>query len=93
MRSTGLFHKAISQSGVAANPWTFSEWANKATNKGFQLAEYLGRATSDPKVAFEFLKTIDAKKLREAEQKLLTKTVSILTFYCDLKVARIRYLD
>ncbi|KAL6419953.1 hypothetical protein ACFW04_011043 [Cataglyphis niger] len=72
--SKGLFHKAISQSGVAANPWSFSEWANKATNKGFQLAKYFGKTTSDPKVAFEFLKTIDAKKLREAEQKLLTKT-------------------
>ncbi|XP_070160420.1 juvenile hormone esterase-like isoform X2 [Polyergus mexicanus] len=72
--SEGLFHKAISQSGVAANPWAFNEWTNKAMNKGFQLAEYLGRATSDPKVAYEFLKTIDARKLREAEQKLLTKT-------------------
>ncbi|CAL1673126.1 unnamed protein product [Lasius platythorax] len=70
--SEGLFHKAISQSGVAANPWAFSEWTNKATNKSFQLAECLGKATSDPKVACEFLKTIDARKLRKAEQKVLT---------------------
>ncbi|GAB1863194.1 Carboxylesterase 3 [Camponotus japonicus] len=72
--SEGLFHKAISQSGVATNPWAFIELTNKATNKGFQLAEYFGKATSDPKVAYELLKTIDARKLRKAEPKLLTKT-------------------
>lgn len=79
----GLFHKAISQSGVAANPWAFNEWTNKAENKGFQLAEHLGEATSDPKIACEFLKTIDAGKLRKAEQKILTAEVSVLTFYYD----------
>lgn len=72
-----MFHKAISQSGVVTNPWAFIELTNKATNKGFQLAAYFGKATSDPKVAYELLKTIDARKLRKAEQKLLTKTVNI----------------
>jgi len=38
-------------------------------NKGFQLAEKLGKATADPKVAYEFLKTIDVKKLIETEEK------------------------
>ncbi|KAL6257872.1 hypothetical protein P5V15_011470 [Pogonomyrmex californicus] len=72
--SKGLFHKAISQSGVVANPWTLTEWTNKAMNKGFQLAEKLGKTTSDPKVAYEFLKTIDAKKLLKASRSLITET-------------------
>ncbi|KAL0113961.1 hypothetical protein PUN28_011345 [Cardiocondyla obscurior] len=73
--ATGLFHKAISQSGVATNPWAFTdnEWTNEATNKSFQLAKKLGRTTSDPKAAYEFLKTIDAKKLVETTYKHFTK--------------------
>lgn len=51
-------------------------------NRGFQLAEKLGKATSDPKVAYEFLKKIDAKKLIEtAQRSLVTEAVNILTFY------------
>ncbi|XP_039305308.1 uncharacterized protein LOC105200645 isoform X2 [Solenopsis invicta] len=44
-------------------------------NKGFRLAEKLGKVTTNPKVAYEFLKIIDAKKLIETQEKfLLTKT-------------------
>jgi len=75
---TDLFHKAISQSGVAKCPWAFTEREPHSMNKGFRLAEKLGKATADPKVAYEFLKTIDVKKLIETEQKhLLTETVII----------------
>ncbi|XP_011705535.1 PREDICTED: carboxylesterase 5A-like, partial [Wasmannia auropunctata] len=66
----GLFHKAIAQSGVARNPWAFTE-KQHSINKGFRLAELLGKATADPKVAYEFLKTIDAKKLIDMTQKSL----------------------
>ncbi|XP_011705300.1 PREDICTED: juvenile hormone esterase-like [Wasmannia auropunctata] len=66
--ATGLFHKAIPQSGVARCPWAFTE---KSMNKGFRFAEKLGKATADPKVAYEFLKTIDAKKLIDTEQNSL----------------------
>jgi len=72
-----LFHKAIPQSGVAKCPWAFTEREPHSMNKGFRLAEKLGKATADPKVAYEFLKTIDVKKLIETEQKLLTETVII----------------
>ncbi|XP_020282812.1 esterase E4-like [Pseudomyrmex gracilis] len=61
----GLFHKAISQSGVATCPWAFAD--REPRPAGFQLAEILGKKTSDPKVAYEFLKSIDAKTLRQAE--------------------------
>jgi len=75
---TGLFHKAISQSGTATCPWAFTEPESCLTNKGFLLAKKLGKVTEDPKVAYEFLKTIDAKKLIETEQKFLrTETVSV----------------
>jgi len=74
----GLFHKAISQSGVATCPWGLIERQSHSTNKGFRLVKILGKTTTDPKVAYEFLKTIDAKKLIETEQKsLLTETVII----------------
>jgi len=54
-------------------------------NKGFQLAEKLGKATSDPRVAYEFLKTIDAKKLIETTRKFFAiKTVNILIDYISI---------
>ncbi|KAG5317107.1 ESTE Esterase, partial [Acromyrmex heyeri] len=74
----GLFHKAISQSGVATCPWSIIERQSPSINKGFRLAKILGKTTADPKVAYEFLKTIDAKKLIETEQKsLLTETETL----------------
>ncbi|XP_018403763.1 PREDICTED: esterase FE4-like [Cyphomyrmex costatus] len=55
----GLFHKIIAQSGVILNPWAFYD----QTDAGFRLAKKLGKDTSDPKVAYEFLKRVDAKLL------------------------------
>lgn len=77
MRFTGLFHKAICQSGVMNNPWALTE-RSTSINNGLQLAEKLGKATSDTEVACKFLKEIDARRLREAEIKFsFTKTVNI----------------
>ncbi|XP_077279250.1 juvenile hormone esterase-like isoform X2 [Temnothorax americanus] len=73
----GLFHKAISQSGVIRCPWAFTE---QHLEKGFRLAEKLGKATADPKVAYEFLKTIDAKKLIETERKFLLTESELLQY-------------
>ncbi|KYN16377.1 PREDICTED: juvenile hormone esterase-like [Trachymyrmex cornetzi] len=72
----GLFHKVIAQSGVASNPWAFHEW----TDHGFRLAKKLGKATSDPKVAYEFLKTIDAKILTENSQWPICTEAERLSF-------------
>ncbi|KAL6434742.1 hypothetical protein ACFW04_005157 [Cataglyphis niger] len=73
----GLFHKAICQSGVVNNPWAFTE-RDTSINNGLQLAEKLGKATSDTEVAYEFLKKIDARKLRKAEVELfLTEEVRL----------------
>jgi carboxylesterase type B len=75
----GLFHKVIAQSGVISNPWAFTEWTD-GTNTSFRLAKKLGKATSDPKVAYEFLKTIDAKKLMEVSQTPLNTEEERLNF-------------
>lgn len=51
------------QSGSALNHWSFNEWSSdKEVNNGFYWAERFGKRTKDPKVAYEFLKTIDARK-------------------------------
>ncbi|XP_011066713.1 PREDICTED: fatty acyl-CoA hydrolase precursor, medium chain-like isoform X2 [Acromyrmex echinatior] len=84
----GLFHKVISQSGVILNPWAFNEW----TDVGFRLVKKLGKETSDPKVAYEFLKTIDAKTLmRNSQRSIFTETeklsftMSLFTPTLDIK--------
>ncbi|XP_025262683.1 esterase E4 isoform X1 [Camponotus floridanus] len=71
--SEGLFHKAISQSGTVTCPWAFTDPESYSTNKGFLLAKKLGKVTEDPKDVYEFLKTIDAKKLVETEKFLVTE--------------------
>lgn len=82
---TGLFHKAICQSGVVNNTWAITE-RDTCINKGLQLAEKLGKVTSDTEVACKFLKEIDAGKLRKAEVQLyLTKEVNIAMLYYDYR--------
>ncbi|XP_011629723.1 juvenile hormone esterase-like [Pogonomyrmex barbatus] len=79
--SKSLFHKAIPQSGVMACPWAFTEREPHTKNMGFLLAKKLGKPTADPKVAYEFLKTIDAKKLIETQEKsLVTERQNLLMF-------------
>ncbi|XP_020283640.1 esterase E4-like isoform X4 [Pseudomyrmex gracilis] len=62
----GLFHKAISQSGVVLNSWA---WTEQTNDKTFEFVAKLGKETSDPKVAYEFLKTTDVKELVTVYQK------------------------
>lgn len=79
-----LFHKVIAQSGVIVNPWALTEWTNNVTNMSFRLAKKLGKTTSNPKVAYEFLKTIDAKKLIQVSQTSLNVeavSLNILLLY------------
>lgn len=69
-----MFHKAISQSGVGTNPWAYNEWTNKPSHNAFLFLETLGKKTTDPKVAYEFLSFIDAKQLIQSEQKFKVET-------------------
>ncbi|XP_058799349.1 uncharacterized protein LOC131668894 [Phymastichus coffea] len=68
--SKGLFHKAISQSGVALNPWAFQSNPEK---RAYQLCQLLGHRVKDSKSAIRFLKSVDTPRLIRAQEKLLTK--------------------
>lgn len=70
----GLFHKAISQSGVVSNPW-----AHTCSNKqhGFALAKAFGKECSTPTEAIECLRTIPPLDL-VAMYENINKMVSLL---------------
>ena len=56
---------------------------------GFMLAKKLGKETSDPKVAYEFLKTVDAKTLiKNSLWAINTESVNSSIFYYN----RLRHL-
>ncbi|XP_029035421.1 juvenile hormone esterase-like [Osmia bicornis bicornis] len=66
----GLFHKAISQSGVAANPWAIT--SKEPRKYAFQLAAQLGEHSTDPATVLEFLRKVEP-------QKLVTTAIQIVT--------------
>ncbi|KAK2584313.1 hypothetical protein KPH14_006704 [Odynerus spinipes] len=72
----GLFHKAISQSGVSINPWASIEEPRRF---GYQLAANLGFKSFDPKAIVDFLRTVDAKKLVEQQGRLRTPDEELVT--------------
>ncbi|XP_044012655.1 juvenile hormone esterase-like [Aphidius gifuensis] len=74
--SQGLFHKAILQSGVANNPWASVPSSPK--KNAIKIASILGKDSSDPVEIVEFLRTIDAIKLLEAQMQMLTLIDKIL---------------
>jgi len=76
---TGLFHRAIAQSGSALCPWAAEDPA-VARTKAFRLGKALGCNTSDSKELVEFLMTVPAQQLTEATDKALTKNVSVKSF-------------
>ncbi|XP_035718383.1 esterase FE4-like [Vespa mandarinia] len=72
----GLFHKAIYQSGAATCPWAIG--MSKPENC-FKLASILGFEDSrDPKEVVEFLRTVPASQLIEAQFKILTSSETII---------------
>ncbi|OXU28410.1 hypothetical protein TSAR_000839 [Trichomalopsis sarcophagae] len=64
----GLFHKAISQSGVFVNPWAAVSGDPK--KKAYKLCELLGKKTTDPVKIVNLLRTVDASKLIELQEKI-----------------------
>lgn len=62
---TGLFHRAIAQSGSALNPWAFDD-PQVARRKAFRFARTLGYTTTDSNELLEFLMTVPAQRLVEA---------------------------
>ncbi|XP_025406381.1 esterase E4-like isoform X2 [Sipha flava] len=59
-QSTGMFHKAIMQSGCVFNPWAFNENHKKAA---FKLAEHMGCQKDDPKEIVQYLLNVPATDL------------------------------
>jgi carboxylesterase type B len=71
---TGLFHRAIIQSGTVLNPWAFDD-PSVARRKAFRFGEALGCHTSDSKELLEFLMKVPAQKLVDAMELSLTEEV------------------
>ncbi|XP_046751123.1 juvenile hormone esterase-like [Diprion similis] len=71
----GLFHKAISQSGVALNPWAR---AFKTAEIAQRVAAHFGKETTDPNEIVKFLRTIPAHKLADSQFKILTPEEKIV---------------
>ncbi|CAL1681890.1 unnamed protein product [Lasius platythorax] len=67
--SKGLFNKAILQSGMATCFWALTE---NAEVNAFKLASILGNDSKDPKEVVDFLKTISAAEIVNAQYKVLT---------------------
>ncbi|XP_046467801.1 esterase FE4 isoform X2 [Neodiprion pinetum] len=67
----GLFHKAIAQSGTIFNPW--ASVLRNSKKIAIRLLEYLGKPFQGEQETVEFLKTVDCKKLIEAQTKIQTK--------------------
>lgn len=71
--AVGLFHKGISESGSALNPWAL---AQNPIERAFTLGRVLGFNTNNTNDLLEFLRTIPAKKIVDATQKTLTNADS-----------------
>ncbi|XP_020709423.2 juvenile hormone esterase-like [Athalia rosae] len=65
----GLFHKAILQSGVAFNPWAS---APSPVETAHRFVAALGKETTDPREIVDYLRTIPASKLVEAQTTIHT---------------------
>jgi carboxylesterase type B len=76
---TGLFHRAIAQSGSALCPWA-AEDPSIARSKAFRLGEALGCKTSDSKELQEFLMKVPAQKIVEGFDIALKEEVSVISF-------------
>jgi carboxylesterase type B len=58
----GLFHRAISESGSALNPWAY-QTPDASLKLAFELGEEFGVKTTDPLKVLEVLKTVTPEKL------------------------------
>ncbi|OXU20333.1 hypothetical protein TSAR_009551 [Trichomalopsis sarcophagae] len=64
----GLFHKAICQSGDAFCPWASKP---EPIESVYDFLDHLGCKKREPKAIVEFLRSVNYKKLIEAQEKLL----------------------
>lgn len=62
--ATGLFHRAIAQSGCALSPWAYSEGCTK------KLAKYFGIAPENEKELFQKLRESSVEDVIKAQETL-----------------------
>ena len=67
--SKGLFHRAISQSGSALNPWSL---ADNSIERAYRLAELLGFKGGTTEDLLHFLRQVPYRKLIEAVPKTIS---------------------
>lgn len=82
--SKGLFKRAIPMSGVAFNtPFSLQPRRNWAQRLAFKLG-YNG--TQDEKSILAFLENVEAYKIAEISDKILTPQVSVLIIFISIRV-------
>lgn len=67
--SSGLFHKAIMQSGVLWCSWCKNE---NYSVRGFRLAALLGEKSKDPEEVVEFLRKVPAEDIVKVQSNIVT---------------------
>ncbi|KAE8736595.1 Carboxyl/Cholinesterase 65 [Frankliniella occidentalis] len=75
--SQGLFSSAISESGVAINPWAFT---NEGRSRAFRLGENLGFKGNNATELIRFLQSVPAEDLVRASHKAFTREDK--EYYC-----------
>ncbi|GAB0090569.1 Carboxylic ester hydrolase [Sergentomyia squamirostris] len=67
--ATGLFHRAISESGSALSPWA---QATRPKERAFKLGQVLGLSTNNTEELLDFLRQVPPRKLIDASEDTLT---------------------
>lgn len=82
MEYTGLFHRAIAQSGSTRCPWAIQYDVGEYTN---QVAEILNCPTTSSQELVDCLRTKEAVDIINAKDRYLTSFVSlVIVFFCSL---------
>lgn len=80
---TGLFQRAIAQSGVCLNPWAIT---TEPRDKAFRLGEILGKKTKNSRELIEYLKTVDPIKLISKMNDAISEEVSVMYAFSRFKL-------
>lgn len=82
---SGLYHKAIAQSGVLWSAWCRNQ---SQPERGFKLAATLGKETDDPEEVVEFLRKMTAEDIVKAQSAILTLEVKNFVFIFSNKLSK-----
>lgn len=74
---TGLFHKAVMQSGSLFCPWGFKK---NSSERCFKLASRFGITSTDPNEIVESMRKLSDKEIAKVQASLLTEQVKCFSF-------------